>query len=102
MAVLIRLEYQLPPERYRSGHNGADSKSDGRVIPARGFESHPLRHLIFKSLLRLESLEYFLLPAYCQIPGTVGDESRLISRDLSRHLQRKLQHEHRELRRLRR
>ena len=32
------------PERYRSGHNGADSKSDGRVIPARGFESHPLRH----------------------------------------------------------
>src|SRR5882757_6518865 len=30
-------------ERYRSGHNGADSKSDGRVIPARGFESHPLR-----------------------------------------------------------
>ena len=34
----------VPPERYRSGHNGADSKSDGRVIPARGFESHPLRH----------------------------------------------------------
>ncbi len=32
-------------ERYRSGHNGADSKSDGRVIPAREFESHPLRHL---------------------------------------------------------
>src|SRR5512146_363130 len=31
-------------ERYRSGHNGADSKSDGRVKPARGFESHPLRH----------------------------------------------------------
>src|SRR4029079_14251525 len=31
-------------ERYRSGHNGADSKSDGRVIPAREFESHPLRH----------------------------------------------------------
>src|ERR1700723_3806150 len=30
-------------ERYRSGHNGADSKSDGRVIPAREFESHPLR-----------------------------------------------------------
>ena len=35
-----------PPERYRSGHNGADSKSDGRVKPARGFESHPLRHLL--------------------------------------------------------
>ena len=32
-----------PPERYRSGHNGADSKSDGRVKPARGFESRPLR-----------------------------------------------------------
>src|ERR1700735_2641600 len=32
-------------ERYRSGHNGADSKSDGRVIPARGFESHPLRQI---------------------------------------------------------
>ena len=43
------LEYQpldarAEPERYRSGHNGADSKSDGRVKPARGFESHPLRH----------------------------------------------------------
>src|SRR5438309_7225024 len=34
------------PERYRSGHNGADSKSDGRVKPARGFESHPLRHAV--------------------------------------------------------
>src|ERR1700720_4678322 len=45
----LSLEYQprntcAEPERYRSGHNGADSKSDGRVIPARGFESHPLRH----------------------------------------------------------
>src|SRR5712671_6132724 len=37
---------RFPPERYRSGHNGADSKSDGRVIPARGFESHPLRHSV--------------------------------------------------------
>ena len=36
-------------ERYRSGHNGADSKSDGRVIPARGFESHPLRDRKFIS-----------------------------------------------------
>jgi hypothetical protein len=35
----------IRPERYRSGHNGADSKSDGRVIPAREFESHPLRQL---------------------------------------------------------
>ena len=26
------------PTRYRSGHNGADSKSDGRVKPARGFD----------------------------------------------------------------
>src|SRR5205814_9965082 len=45
------LEYQprnmrAEPERYRSGHNGADSKSDGRVKPARGFESHPLRHAV--------------------------------------------------------
>jgi hypothetical protein len=32
-------------ERYRSGHNGTDSKSDGgRELP-RGFESHPLRHI---------------------------------------------------------
>src|SRR5579863_3345814 len=46
MTLPTRLEYQLPPERYRSGHNGADSKSDGRVKPARGFESHPLRHPI--------------------------------------------------------
>src|ERR1700722_12278672 len=28
-------------ERYRSGHNGAASKADGRK--PRGFESHPLR-----------------------------------------------------------
>ena len=33
-------------EGYRSGHNGADSKSDGRVIPARGSESHPFRQFI--------------------------------------------------------
>jgi hypothetical protein len=32
-------------ERYRSGHNGADSKSDGRRNAARGFESLPLRHI---------------------------------------------------------
>lgn len=37
-------------ERYRSGHNGADSKSDGRCIPARGFESHPLRHYVQETL----------------------------------------------------
>jgi hypothetical protein len=33
-------------ERYRSGHNGADSKSDGQGNLARGFESHPLRQYI--------------------------------------------------------
>src|SRR6516164_4143968 len=44
IAYMSGLEYQPPMERYRSGHNGADSKSDGRVKPARGFESHPLRH----------------------------------------------------------
>lgn len=33
-------------EWYRSGHNEADSKSVSRVKPARGFESHPLRHKI--------------------------------------------------------
>ena len=38
-------DFRAGTERYRSGHNGADSKSDGRVKPARGFESHPLRHL---------------------------------------------------------
>ena len=32
-------------EGYRRGHNGADSKSDGRVKPARGFDSHPFRLL---------------------------------------------------------
>ena len=30
-------------ETYRSGHNENDSKSFGRLIPARGFESHRLR-----------------------------------------------------------
>src|SRR5580704_911105 len=62
-------------ERYRSGHNGADSKSDGRVIPARGFESHPLRHLIFEAFLRLESLRSFptasLLPNSGDLRGRI-------------------------------
>ena len=31
-------------ERYRSGHNGADSKSAVPGDRYRGFESHPLRH----------------------------------------------------------
>src|SRR5450631_3747982 len=57
-------------ERYRSGHNGADSKSDGRVIPARGFESHPLRHFFSKSFPVLKVVPDFptakLLPNYCQ------------------------------------
>jgi hypothetical protein len=33
-------------EGYRSGHNGADSKSDGQGNLTREFESHPLRHLL--------------------------------------------------------
>ena len=33
----------LYTEMYRSGHNGADSKSVVRLIPYRGFESHRLR-----------------------------------------------------------
>jgi hypothetical protein len=32
-------------ERYRSGHNGADSKSDGGRNVPQGFESLPLRHI---------------------------------------------------------
>ena len=32
-------------ERYRSGHNGADSKSDGQGNLTRGFESHLLRQI---------------------------------------------------------
>jgi hypothetical protein len=38
-------------EGYRSGHNGADSKSDGRVIPTRGFDSHPFRTDFYLSFL---------------------------------------------------
>src|SRR5690349_388419 len=34
--------YYAAPERYRSGHTGADSKSDGQGNLARGFESLPL------------------------------------------------------------
>ena len=37
------LECEPIEERYRSGHNGAASKADGRK--PRGFESHPLRTL---------------------------------------------------------
>ena len=44
MGNVIQFASAKPPERYRSGHNGADSKSDGRGNPARGFESRPLRH----------------------------------------------------------
>ena len=33
----------MSTERYRSGHNGADSKSAVRLTADRGFESHPLR-----------------------------------------------------------
>ncbi len=33
-------------EGYRSGHNGADSKSDGQGNLTREFESHPLRQLL--------------------------------------------------------
>ena len=35
----------LYTEMYRSGHNGADSKSVVRLIPYRGFESHRLRQI---------------------------------------------------------
>ena len=40
---------ESPPltERYRSGHNGTDSKSVEGITSLRGFESHPLRHFIF-------------------------------------------------------
>src|SRR5450631_4278301 len=68
-------------ERYRSGHNGADSKSDGRVIPARGFESHPLRHLIFEAFLRLESLMSF--PTAKLLPNS-GDSGGRITINLGR------------------
>ncbi len=36
---------KMEGERYRSGHNGADSKSAVRLTADRGFESHPLRHV---------------------------------------------------------
>src|ERR1700692_2441277 len=68
-------------ERYRSGHNGADSKSDGRVIPARGFESHPLRHLIFEGFLRLESLRSF--PTASLLPNS-GDSGGRFTINLAR------------------
>ncbi len=46
-------------ERYRSGHNGAASKADGRK--PRGFESHPLRIFILKCLGARFSGSEFLL-----------------------------------------
>ncbi len=42
-------------ERYRSGHNGAASKADGRK--PRGFESHPLRHFFFETSAEQSMLE---------------------------------------------
>ena len=47
-------------ERYRSGHNENDSKSFGRLIPARGFESHSLRQ---KPRIRKDPGQLFLLNA---------------------------------------
>ena len=35
-------------ERYRSGHNEADSKSVSQVTLARGFESHSFRQIQLK------------------------------------------------------
>ena len=60
----IHVEYRLRPgsprrpagsraERYRSGHNGAHSKCDGGITAPRGFESHPLRQLVFSRQLTL-------------------------------------------------
>ena len=46
---------QFLSERYRSGHNGADSKSDGGLIAPQGFESLPLRQIS-----RLRALACFL------------------------------------------
>ena len=40
---------------YRSGHNGADSKSDGRVIPAREFESHPRPPIFYADLREIRT-----------------------------------------------
>src|SRR5690606_11667265 len=44
--VLTRMCIESRPltERYRSGHNGTDSKSVEGITSLRGFESHPLRH----------------------------------------------------------
>ena len=40
-------------ERYRSGHNGVDSKSICPVKSgARGFESHPLRQILLRKIWR--------------------------------------------------
>src|SRR5579863_8461673 len=83
------LEYQPrknggPAERYRSGHNGAESKSDGRVIPARGFESHPLRHFFCESILRLESLGLFPTASLLPNSGGSGDSGGRITINLAR------------------
>src|SRR5690606_290756 len=40
----IPIESRPLTERYRSGHNGTDSKSVEGITSLRGFESHPLRH----------------------------------------------------------
>ena len=49
-------------ERYRSGHNGADSKSDGGLTAPRGFESHPLRQFKHLSCL-LRVTGYVVFPS---------------------------------------
>jgi hypothetical protein len=41
-AYLIEIQFL---ERYRSGHNGTDSKSVEGFTALRGFESLPLRHI---------------------------------------------------------
>ena len=51
-------------EGYRSGHNGADSKSDGQGNLARGFESHPLRQII--NIHKVISVDMIYYPHFYQ------------------------------------
>ena len=65
----IGINYRLL-ETYRSGHNGADSKSVSRGNPARGFESRRLRYFYVQIIILLPSdicLPHLSIPAMAQI-----------------------------------
>ena len=59
-------------EEYRSGHNGADSKSDGRVKPAQEFDSPLFRLRLAVTRLRRDAVRLWNDVALAKSDSVVG------------------------------